>query len=356
MSCLELVIVLTLGWHVALVHPSPEVRRTSQLPKLSNLQVYNNTLYVGGLNRLYSFDEDLNTLQSVDTCTGQCSSNYNKVMLLNETGKELMVCGTGNGGICERRHLSDLSSIIFASDRSDSTDDVDKLCVGTDRNRPAVAMMWDKELFLMAVSYGENVSLMRTSTHHSYYALTLRQVRFEVLHIGNWFPSRVMFELIYTRGSSLNDYVVYYKGAIQHQTYTYLLTNQKAYVGSDTFVSKVVRLCNFDPSLTSYVDMELACHVDGVKYNLIQGSTITNLHDTDYLIASFAKSSNPEDVAGTGVLCAIPMAVINSNLTQAKEEFVNGYSFKLSERYLFINTIWEFVSTIELYLMSMVNM
>jgi len=75
MSRLKLLIVLTLGWDVTPVQPSPEVRRTFQLSELSNLQVYNNTLYVGGLDRLYSFDEDLNVLQSVDTWTGQCKYN-----------------------------------------------------------------------------------------------------------------------------------------------------------------------------------------------------------------------------------------------------------------------------------------
>ena len=153
MSSLELLIVLALGWHATLVHSSPEVRRTSQLPELSNLQVYNNTLYVGGLNTLYSFDEDLNTIQSADTCTVQCTSNYNKVLLLYETGQELVTCGTGNGGICERRPLANLSSVLHTSLKFGRMD-VNTLVVSTNRNRPAVSLMWDPQLILIAVTYG----------------------------------------------------------------------------------------------------------------------------------------------------------------------------------------------------------
>jgi len=119
-------------------------------------KVYNNTLYVGGLNRLYSFDEDLKTIQSADTCTGQCKSNYNKVLLLNETGQELVTCGTGNGGICERRQLANLSSVLHTSLHLGRMD-VNTLVVSTNRNRPAVSLMWDPHLFLVAVTYGATV-------------------------------------------------------------------------------------------------------------------------------------------------------------------------------------------------------
>jgi len=180
MSSLKLLIVVTLGWHAILVHQSPEVRRTSQLPELSNLQVYNNTLYVGGLDKLYSFDENLNVLQSVDTCSGLCEYNYNKVLLLNETGQELIICGTDNRGICERRLLANLSSVVHSSSYRDmpwyeEMADMDALVVGSDRNRPAIALMWDKRLILFAVTYGENIPFSCYSNDYDCYnAMTLR--------------------------------------------------------------------------------------------------------------------------------------------------------------------------------------
>jgi len=350
MSRLKLFIVVTLGWHATLVVPSPEVRRTSQLSELSNLQVYNNTLYVGGLDRLYSFDEDLNVLQSADTCTGPCKSNYNKVLLLNETGQTLMTCGTGNGGICERRLLANLSYVAHSSSSGDNTN-VDTLAVSTDRNRLAVALMWNMHLFFIAVTYGENVrnvsiryGIWENIFSHAYNALTLRRTLFDINEVGNYEGnSKLRLQTSPGSLSSLNDFVVYYKYAFQYQLYTFLLTNQKTYVGDDTFVSKVARLCNYDPTFKTYVDMELGCEADGIKYNLVQDATVAQFNGTDYLIASFGKSSDPEVVIGAGVLCAISMTNLNSDLSQAKLEFVNGYPFNLLKRYLEINIYSNFV-------------
>ena len=340
MPRLELLIVVTLGWHV--VHPSHD---------LSKLQFYNNTLYVGGRNRLLSFDDDPNTLstkQDVNTCPPLTFyiTNYNKVLLLDESGQTLITCGTGNGGFCERRLLSNLSSVVHSSSSGENKD-INTLVVSTDRNRPAVALMWDTQLFLMAVTYGENIPIADVnSSAFAYNALTLQETLFNsneyIFPLGN---SEVQL-IINNNVSSLNDYVVYYKDAFQYQNYTYLLTNQKTHVGNDTFVSKVARLCNFDPSLKSYVDMELACQVDGVKYNLVQDATVAKLNGTDYLIASFAKSNDPEDVVGAGVVCAIAMLNINLNLTKAYLEFLNGYLFNRVERYLYLNSGGVFVSTV----------
>jgi len=333
MSRLELLIVLTLGWHVALVHPSPELRRTSQLPELSNLQVYNNTLYVGGLGRIYSFDEELNVLQSVDTCIRPCKSNFNKILLLNETSQELMTCGTGNGGICEKRLLTNLSSVVHSSSSGDNKD-INTLVVSTDRNRPAVALMWDKQLFLMAVTYGETIPIDEVNSYaNAYHVLTLRTTLFNINEYMNPFGYSELQLIIYKNVSSLNDDAVYYREAIQYQDYTYLLTNQRAYVGNDTFVTKIVRLCNFDPSLRSYVDMELACQVDKVKYNLVQGATVAKLNGNDYLIASFAKGSNPEDVFGEGIICRMSLVDLNSDLSQAQLQYINEYPYYASQRY-----------------------
>jgi len=341
MSSLELLIVLALGWHATFVHPSPEVRRTSQLPELFNLHVYNNTLYVGGLDRLYSFDEDLNVLQSADTCTGPCKSNYNKVLLLNETGQTLMTCGTGNGGICERRLLSNLSSVVHSSSYGDNTY-IDTLVVSTERNRPAVALMWGTHLFLMVVSYGANVPVVEVQRYdidYAYTALALRTDQFSI-NEGISFRSNMRFQIY----RNMLNYIVYYKGAFKYETYTFLLTNQKTNVGNDTFVSKIARLCNFDLAFTTYVDMELSCESDGAKYNLAQDAKVVKLNGTDYLIASFAKNNNPERVAGAGIICTKSFSDLNADLTRAEVQYVNEYPFKQEERYFETRPSGGFVS------------
>ena len=324
--------MVTLGWHV--VHPSHD---------LSNLQVYNNTLYVGGRSRLFSLEMDSNVLeirQSVNTCppsTTFCTTNYNKVMLLDESSLTLITCGTGNGGFCERRLLSNLSSVVNSSS-SGVNKDINTLAVSTDRNRPAVALMWDTQLFLMAVTYGQNVPVADINNKTVYNALALRDPLFHTNEHS------VLPLQLSTNEPSLNDYVVYYKDAFQYQNYTFLLTNQKTYVGNDTFVSKIVRLCNFDPSLRSYVDMELACQVDGVKYNLVQDATVAKLNGTDHLVASFAKSNGPEDVVGAGIICTKSFVDLNSDLSQAQLQYINEYPYNQKQRYFETYPDYNFVS------------
>ena len=206
--------MVTLRWHV--VHPSHD---------LSNLQVYNNTLYVGGRSRLFSLEMDSNILdirQTVNTCPPLtfCITNYNKVMLLDESSLTLITCGTGNGGFCERRLLSNLSSVVNSSS-SGVNKDINTLAVSTDRNRPAVALMWDTQLFLMAVTYGQNVPVTDVNNKTVYNALTLRDPLFHTNEHS------VLPLQLSTNEPSLNDYVVYYKDAFQYQNYTFLLTNQK---------------------------------------------------------------------------------------------------------------------------------
>ena len=71
------------------------------------------SVYVGGLNRLYHFNSDLEIIQTVktgpvdnpDNCVGSVSTNldnnYNKALVLDNKRSSLIVCGTINFGTCQ---------------------------------------------------------------------------------------------------------------------------------------------------------------------------------------------------------------------------------------------------------------
>jgi len=176
-----------------------------------------------------------------------------------------------------------------------------------------------------------------------YNAMTLRKSTFYINENYQYEFSRMRSQIL-KNVSSLNDYVIYYKDAFKYQMYTFLLTNQKTFVGNDLFVSKIVRLCKFDSSFKTYVDMELSCQLDGVKYNLLQESLVAKLNGTDYLIASFAKGHNPENVGSESILCRMSLENLNSDLTQAQMQFINGNQFNVEERYFPINLVSKMVS------------
>ena len=69
------------------------------------------SLYVGGLNRLYHFNQDLKLLQNVKTgpvddridCTDSSilDDNYNKAILIDYHRSSLIACGTTGYGSCQ---------------------------------------------------------------------------------------------------------------------------------------------------------------------------------------------------------------------------------------------------------------
>ena len=72
------------------------------------------SVYVGGLNRLYHFNQNLDVIQSEKTgpvydpidCNpytnvAKFHDNYNKVLVLDQMKSILIVCGTLGSGICQ---------------------------------------------------------------------------------------------------------------------------------------------------------------------------------------------------------------------------------------------------------------
>jgi len=238
------------------------------------------------------------------------------------------MCGTS--GECERRSLTDLTKVVHSTAGGQS--DSDSLNVSTNYRRPAVALMWDNKLFLIAVTYGENVH--STTIHgrpntYKYNAITLREASF-----GFDFSSEFRKIQMNIKKGNLNDYVIYYQDVFQYDPFAYLLTNQKKYVGNDTYVSKIVQLCNYDPTLRTYVDMELTCEKDGVTYNLVQTSTVGKINGADHLMASFTRGSDPEKVMGESVICKISLDSLNAQLTDTAIQYINTYPFNQTDRYL----------------------
>ena len=108
----------TLFEHLAL-HPDPGVGR----------------VYVGGRNRLYQLDGSLRLELQDDTgpvtdsreclppvTEGNCpqaqlTSNHNKLLLVDPYSMELIACGSVNQGICQKRSLDSVATVLFSAER-----------------------------------------------------------------------------------------------------------------------------------------------------------------------------------------------------------------------------------------------
>ncbi|XP_052778507.1 plexin-A4-like [Mya arenaria] len=299
-------------------------KQKQPLIAISNVEFFNNTIYVGAMDKLLKFDLDLQITKKVDTCTGSCDSNYNKVLVISEKTQRVLHCGTGYGGMCEMRNLTDLSQSLLNTSQSTG---IIAVKVSTDRKRPASAI-FTSEMFYLAKSFGDNVQF-NENENEKYCGILARDQIFDYQTVN---PPCIYIEL--RQKTKLEDYVIYYKDTFIYGDNVYFLTNQKKYVGANDYVSKVVRLCMKDTSYQSHIDMELTCENDGMVYNLIQDSVILNVSGNSVLVAVFANGSDPENISGTGIICTLDMKTINKELQESLRGFETNCSYNNSNQYL----------------------
>ena len=305
----------------------------------SNMEINDGNIYIGAKDYIYVLHaSDLSSKKAVSTCTGDdCTSNMNKVLLVNKGQGQLIACGTEYAGTCESRNLSSIENLVFRSSADDDTD----LLVSTDENRPAVFVLAPNTGGLYTgVTYGPGIKIISETglnaldTYNFYLAnYTLLNDRFEILnHIG-------------VSLSKPDDYVIYFKGGFHHSKFVYFVTNQKLKVGNFSYTSKLIRLCQNDVNFQSYTDIILECKDGDKAYNLIQDISIfepgEELRDNltangTVIAATVASGSDPEHPQQPSAVCLYKLEDIDRNVMIAKRKYIvcPGSSFNTDERYL----------------------
>ena len=301
----------------------------------SNMEINDGNIYIGAKDYIYVLHaSDLSSKETVNTCTGDCKSNINKVLLVNKGQGQLIACGTGTEWSCEIRNLSSIETLV-----SRSTDTGSDRLVSTDENRPATFVLAPNTGGLYAgVTFGpgiESISGIGALNTYNFYLAnyTLLNDRFEIQnHIG----------------VSLNkseEYVIYFKGGFHRNKFVYFVTNQKLKVGNFSYTSKLIRLCQNDVNFQSYTDIILECKDGDNGYNLIQDISIfepgdelrDNLTSNGIVLAAtFASGSDPEHPQQPSAVCLYKLEDIDRNVMVAKRKYIvcPGSSFNTDERYL----------------------
>lgn len=303
----------------------------------TNMEVYDGKIYIGAANKILVLNAtNLKSIKTVITCTGTCD-NINKVLVINEKMDQLITCGTGHGGICEIRNLSNSDDVLHKS-RNDSYFPTFYLVVSTNEKRPACFIKTaDSNVLYTGVTFGAGI---REGTHGSYdfylskTSITENRFRQTGEHLNlNLYQTDV------------EDYLVYFKAVFQHQGFIYFLTNQKFKVGSSRYTSKIIRICENDTHFYSYTDILLKCIKPGTDYNLVQDvsfiepgedlGTFVNT-STKIMAATFAVGSNPERPDGHSAVCIYSIEEIDKKIMEAKKHFITcpWKNWLLEERYL----------------------
>ena len=309
----------------------------------SNMQINDENIYIGAEDYIYVLHgSDLSSKETVNTCTGDCTSNMNKVLLVNKGQGQLIACGTGFAGTCEIRNLSSLENLVSRS----SADGID-LLVSTDENRPATFVLAPNTGGLYTgVTYGPGIDQVSVSGPDAHITYNYYLANYSLFN--NKFENKIDLKLslsTITKDRTPEEYLVYFKGGFHHNKFVYFFTNQKLKVGNFSYTSKLIRLCQNDVKFQSYTDIILECKDGDKVYNLIQDISIfepgeelrDQLNSTGPVVAAtLASGSDPEHPQQPSAVCLYKLEDIDRNIIEATKKFTLCplSSLPVEERYV----------------------
>lgn len=258
--------------------------------------------------------DDENCQQSrASNCVGEKVSNVNKVLLIDESANELIVCGTGRHGSCEKRDLSNItlvtanassSSVVGVSPRSTV---VAFLAPGPPETRVAP----QKPAMYIAVSWSvESDGVPAVATR--------KLTNFEVAWRSNkdFSVSEFQFE-----GQRRQQFPVNYIYGFTSENFSYILTVQNN--GVETSLDRhsvAIRLCQRDQKYYSYTEVAFKCMHEGTHYNLLQAAYLGTAGRK--LAASFSGDTTQQMLYGIFANKATnKVALCVYKMTQVREYF-----------------------------------
>lgn len=268
---------------------------------LAHLVVDNDTglVYVGGVNRIYQLDSNLNLLAEAvtgprndsinclpppgdDCLSGRTvTHNYNKVLLLDRSQRFLVTCGSIYQGACETRSLTNISAVqdYYLSD------EVTNFAVAANaENASTVAFIapgpstHSHNVLYVAATY---TGRSRTSRIYrdQVPAVSSRSLkssdRFSLASVSN--PLKGTSSSIYLKSEISSNFLIHYVTGFSLQGFSYFLTVQNDSVQDrpeNRKVSKIVQICQDDTNFFSYADIPLRCVKDGVDYNVLEAAQV----------------------------------------------------------------------------------
>ena len=289
----------------------PEISGNS----FTNLVETPETLFIGAKNKLIQVRKnDLSKINEVSTCTGGSCNSDNQVLVYNNHTGDLLTCGTGNDGHCFKRSVSEFPEGVHEVVQGSPT-------VSNSTARPAVAyyVPGTSNLYF-GVTYGEGV----TDKTATFFPLSLYQV------VGSSVQTLKTLRFDDSTVPDLSQYVMYFKAGFSNEGYSYFLTNQKFSVGNNTYVSKLIELCQRDTvsgsDFHSYADIVISCD----DYNLLQDAVVIEtggdleltLNDSRAMIATFSKGTDPESPSSESAVCVYSMKEIETAVLDAKKDAI----------------------------------
>ncbi|KAL1398190.1 hypothetical protein pipiens_002420 [Culex pipiens pipiens] len=304
------------------------------------------SVYVGAVNKLYQISPDLNILAAVTTGphndSNECSilecpsdvvrrptDNWNKVLLIDSSAPNLIVCGSLFQGVCQIRSLQNISVVEHR---------VQEAVVANVANASTVAFIApgppvpsENNVMYVGVTFTGN-SPYRSEIPAVASRSLARDKMFQIASAAVTTGTRI-FVNSYARESFLINYVY----GFSSERFSYFLTTQYKSSAHNTpkeLITKLVRICQDDSNYYSYTEIPVDCISESTKFNIVNAAHVgkpgpdlaENLGITtedDVLFAVFSESHDSKN-ANKSAMCVYSLKAIRRKFMQNIKSCFNG--------------------------------
>ncbi|CAL1269603.1 unnamed protein product [Larinioides sclopetarius] len=294
-------------------------------------------VYVGATNWLFQLSSGLELDGAVQTGpvedNVQCFpktcpevslwDNVNKILVVDEVSRRLLVCGSVYQGACQRRELEDIALAeeqkflpVAANDETSST----VAFIG-----PARYMDYPSRVLYVATTnsrlgpYRDTVPAICSRYLESGDKLfnIIEKSFSEILRVDISSQVRDYYLVNYIYGFHSGDYV--YFATLQRRSHLRSMEE-------GGYISRLARICISDARYDSYVETTLQClGPDGRDYNLLQDAHIVRAEPADLLVGVFAASrDHTAQTSGRSAVCVFSLADVEQRFTENIHLCYNG--------------------------------
>lgn len=305
-----------------------------------------NTIFIGGENVLLKASAGLVELERNVTgprkdyidcvvdpdCPGEVTNNRNKVLLIDNTRRRLITCGSLKYGVCETRSLDTLAIQISSVKYN--------RYVVSNAHLPAVALItpWGDTLASYALYVATSWDKKYTSSDLHALIGIRPAVSTRSIDGSDIFDfAEYNIKLSYLEFSDFSYEVKYIYG-FSSGSFSYFVSVQettKSYIDDKTpkaLKTFIIRLCQKDAAYLSYVELPLECgESNGTNMNIAQSAYLTKagkgfgLHSSDdVLVITFFESTTGWDgPSQKSAVCMYPVKEINKAMMDSLRQCVN---------------------------------
>uniref|UniRef100_A0A8C7F887 Plexin B3 n=1 Tax=Oncorhynchus kisutch TaxID=8019 RepID=A0A8C7F887_ONCKI len=251
-----------------------------------------------------------------DCPSARVTPNTNKILLLEEgvdavgsevRARSLIVCGTLFQGICDKRSLGNVSEVLY---QTSNPVDTQYVAANDPRVSTVGVILNQKGVGLMLVGRGYT-----SKGPSDIPPITTRRLS------PSSSPSRQAFSQDEELGKlvvgSYSEYNNNFISAFNHSDHVYFLFSRRDMWHKKEYRTYVSRLCAWDRSFYSYVEVPLEC---SGGYNLAQGASPAEHQGRPALfVAMAAGQASTPTATGRSALCVYGMSELDASLQRAQE-------------------------------------